>query len=230
MSKNPHLIEASSLRVGYSNAALLPAVSFTLNPGQALALVGPNGSGKTTILKTLTGELAPLGGQILTWGEPLDDRTASFRSKVAAMSDTDAYLPALTVREHLLLTARGHGVEKASQLVTETIEEFGLTTHAGVLPTSLSSGQRRRMLLASLFVRPRRVLFLDEPEARLDRPMIDRLKTRLNRELSEKCAIVFACHDPQLVAQVATHALWLDHTGITAMKPDQAALQMERTS
>src|SRR5699024_7217629 len=85
---------------------------------------------------------------------------------------------------------------EVSDFITDLIEEFGLTERQHALPTALSSGQRRRLLLAAGFARPRRLLVLDEPEQRLDSRMQDVLARRIQQA---EGTVVFASHDPELV-------------------------------
>src|SRR5699024_4995773 len=149
------------------------------------------------------------------------------RAEVAVVLDEDSYLPALTVREHLLLTARGHGVREVSNLVTEQIEAFGLGDRQNALPTALSSGQRRRLLLAAAFVRPRTLLVLDEPEQRLDSGMRDRLAERLAAEREAGGGVVMATHDPVLVRDVATKVLLLTEDAVRVVAPEDGAAAIE---
>ncbi|WP_454295424.1 ABC transporter ATP-binding protein [Salana multivorans] len=222
------MLRARDLLVGYgesAESAVCPPISVTIPPGAALAVVGANGSGKSTFLRAVVGLLPALGGSVELFGRPVDERDPDFRASVATVMDEDAAFPALTVREHLLLLARGHGVAQASDLVTSLTSEFGIAERERAMPTALSSGQRRRMLLAAAFVRPRRVLVLDEPEQRLDAGMRDRLGERLAADRASGVTIVMATHDPVLVKQVATHALVITDDGAKQAKP-QAALDL----
>ncbi len=115
-----------------------------------------------------------------------------------------------------------HGVTEASELVTELLADFGLTPREHALPTALSSGQRRRLLLAAGFVRPRRLLVLDEPEQRLDAGMRDRLTERLAGETA-----VFATHDPVLVRGAARAALILAEDEVRLVDPETGASAIE---
>lgn len=198
MSKQP-VIRAVDLLVGYGGEPVCAPVSFTLPPGRALALVGLNGSGKSTVLRAVLGLLEPVGGRVEVLGRPVDEREVGFRTRVSSVLDDDAYFPALTVAEHLYLTARGHGVQGADAVVDELLEEFGLTEHASALPVALSSGQRRRLLLAAGLVRPRSLLVLDEPEQRLDVEGVAWLGKRLAVEKQNGLAILMASHEPALV-------------------------------
>jgi ABC-type multidrug transport system ATPase subunit len=98
-------------------------------------------------------------------------------------------------------------VQGADAVVDELLEEFGLTEHAAALPVALSSGQRRRLLLAAGLVRPRSLLVLDEPEQRLDVAMRDHLAERLVAEKRAGGSVLLATHDPELLRTVADRAV-----------------------
>ncbi len=220
---------ARDLLVGYGGAPVCAPVSFTLPAGRALALVGPNGSGKSTVLRAVIGLLEPAGGRIDVLGAPVDERSPQFRAAVSSVLDDDAYFPSLSVAEHLYLVARGHGVLDAWDRTEELLDEFGLTDHAKVLPVALSSGQRRRLLLAAGFARPRSLLVLDEPEQRLDRRMRTTLTQRLLDEKAAGGAVLLASHDAELVDAVADRALHLDDEKNELLSPAAAAERIART-
>lgn len=223
--KRPTLVRATDVLVGYGStveSAVCPPISVQVAPGQALAVVGANGTGKSTFLRAVAGLLEPLAGSIEVLGAPVDERARRFRAEVATVLDEDSYLPALTLREHLLLTARGHGATAVSDLVTEVVEEFGLAARQHALPTALSSGQRRRLLLASAFVRPRTLLVLDEPEQRLDPGMRERLAGLLVDDARDGVAVVLATHDPDLVARTGARGLLVGEDACVALDPADA--------
>jgi len=91
------------------------------------------------------------------------------------------------------------------------------------LPTALSSGQRRRLLLAAGFVRPRTLLVLDEPEQRLDLRMRQALAERLVAEKEAGGAVLFATHDAELVRTVADRAVYVDDDSSPLLGADEAA-------
>ncbi|KGM15600.1 ABC transporter ATP-binding protein [Actinotalea fermentans] len=222
-------VRARTLEVGYGAAPVCAPVSFALRPGKAVALVGPNGSGKSTVLRAVLGLLAPMSGTVTVLGEPVDERRATFRRAVASVLDDDAWFPALTVAEHLDLVARGHGVAEADAVVDELLEDFGLWDEAASLPTALSSGQRRRLLLASAFARPRALLVLDEPEQRLDSSMKEALAERLLAEKASGVAVLMATHDPDLVSAVADRAVLVGEEESPVLSPTQAVAALRST-
>jgi ABC-2 type transport system ATP-binding protein len=217
MAKNG-LLEVHDLSVGYGGEPVCAPVTVSVQAGTALGVIGPNGAGKSTVLQTVVGLLPALGGTVQLEGRDVDEREAGFRRAVATVLDDDAFFPSLTGAEHLLLTARGHGVADAEQVVAEEIEEFGLAERAHALPSALSSGQRRRLALAAAFVRPARLLVLDEPERRLDAQMRRRLAARL----AEGLTVVFASHDPEFLATVARRVLVVDDDQCTVVSPKAA--------
>jgi len=221
------VVRANKLLVGYGGAPVCAPVSFNLPEGRALALVGANGAGKSTVLRAVIGLIEPAGGSLTVLGAEPDERDVEFRAKVSSVLDDDAYFPGLTVAEHLYLTARGHGMLGARELVAELLEEFGLAEHAASLPTALSSGQRRRLLLAAGFVRPRSLLVLDEPEQRLDLRMRADLADRLNAEKEAGGTVLMATHDAVLVRAVADRAVYVDDSSSPLLKADEAAARIE---
>jgi len=224
------VVRARDLKVGYGRTSVCAPVSFTLGAGRAVALVGANGSGKSTVLKTVLGLLDPLAGSVEVLGRPVDERDVAFRREVSSVLDDDAYFPALTVSEHLYLTARGHGVLGAQDEVVTLLEEFGLADHARATPVSLSSGQRRRLLLAAGFARPRSLLVLDEPEQRLDQRMRARLADRLRAEREAGGAVLIATHDPDLVTAVCTQAVHVSDDTSRVVSPAEAADRIARVA
>lgn len=220
---HPPRLQVESLLAGYDGSAVCGELTTDVHAGQALALAGANGAGKSTLLRTLSGRQEPVAGSIRLDGAPADDRSLHYRRNVAAVFDEDAFFPALTVGEHLLMTALGHGCADPAAAVEQELEFFGLAGHADVFPHSLSSGQRRRLLLASAFVRPVTLLVLDEPEQRLDQTMRRRLAERMAGCARDGAAILLATHDPLLLAAVADRCVLLDNDDVVFVAPGRAA-------
>jgi len=196
----------------FGEVEVLSGFDLDVPAGVAVALVGHNGSGKSTALRCITGTDEPTAGTVELDGTPYDERMPRVRRDVAVVLDDLDFFPDLSVVEHLDLVARAHGERCAEDLVDTVLEEVSLLEVSGQLPSTLSSGQRRRLALASVFVRPRLLLILDEPEQRLD---VDGVAWLGDKLLSEKAAgrgILLASHDPDLVAQVCDRVLRLGPT------------------
>jgi energy-coupling factor transporter ATP-binding protein EcfA2 len=223
------LVRADRLNVGYGTKAVCGEIGFSLRQGEALAFVGPNGAGKSTVLKTVVGQLEAISGKTRVYGGDADDRSLEFRREVAMVFDDDAFFPALTVQEHLAIVAAGHGATDVEDLIDDELDFFGLSEQRQMLPHNLSSGQRRRMLLAAAFVRPRSLLVLDEPEQRLDTGMRERLAARLRQQVDDGLGLLVVTHDPAFLSTVATRAIFVADE-VRKMTPAQAAVAISATN
>ncbi|WP_092535229.1 ABC transporter ATP-binding protein [Actinomyces ruminicola] len=201
------LITARDLAVGYGGNAVCGPASFTLRSGQALALVGVNGAGKSTLLRTCVGLLPLVEGEVTLLGRVPDSRSSRQRRAVARDMGEESFFPTLTVAEHLALVCYGHGVPDAERTTGDLLEEFNLAQLANALPDELSSGQRRRLALAAVLARPRRVLVMDEPEQRLDHVTRRALAHRVAAERKAGVGVLMACHDADFVRTAATGVL-----------------------
>lgn len=210
---NSPVLRVAGLRRRFGEYDVFGELNFEVIAGQALALVGPNGSGKSTALRCITGADRPTAGTVELSGTTMDERSPQIRTDLAVVMDDLDFFPDLSVVEHLDLFARAHRVPDADELVDAVLADVGLTMRAAQLPGSLSSGQLRRLSLASAFVRPRRLLVLDEPEQRLDASGLRWLAGRLNTEKAEGLAIILASHDPVLVEAVADDVLTFSGKG-----------------
>jgi len=221
------LLSAVDLPVGYGGVPVCAPVTLSVAAGSAVALVGPNGAGKSTVLQTMVGLLAPLDGVVQHDGRPVDERDAAFRRAVSGVLDDDAFFPSLTGEEHLLLTARAHGVVDAEAVVAAELAAFGLTERAAALPSALSSGQRRRLALAGALVRPARLLVLDEPERRLDTAMRRALADRLAALVEGGVAVLFASHDPAFIGTLADRVLVVGEDECPVVDPADAVAALQ---
>ncbi|MER7167999.1 ABC transporter ATP-binding protein [Micromonospora sp. NPDC000207] len=193
-------LAVQGLSRSFGSLVVLDEVSFTVGVGRIAVVTGPNGSGKTTLLRCVVGADRPDAGEVLVDGRRAYETDAWVRAYVAAALDDIDFFPDLSVVEHLELLAHAHG--GSADPVPEVLTELGLDRARDQLPATLSSGQRRRLALASCFVRPRRLLVLDEPEQRLDVRGRAWLADRLRAERDAGTAVLIASHDADLVDAV----------------------------
>lgn len=201
------MLEVDQVTRRFGDYVVLDEVSFELAGGGAMALVGPNGSGKTTLLRCVVGADQPDDGEVRLDGRRMAETDPDTRAALACVLDDVEFFPDLSVLEHLDLLAKAHGVPPDDDQVAEVLAELELTGAADQLPATLSSGQLRRLALASCLVRPRRLLVLDEPEQRLDVAGRQWLARRLRAERAAGVAVLLASHDEDLVAAVADQVL-----------------------
>jgi ABC-2 type transport system ATP-binding protein len=209
MAKRTTVLKVSGLRRAFGPVTILDRFSLEVRAGEAIALTGRNGAGKSTLLRCLVGADRPDDGTVEVMGHPMSETSPQIRRDVATVIDDLDFFPDLSVVEHLDLLARAHGLEEPDAVVDEVLAEVQLVPQSGQLPGTLSSGQRRRLALATAFVRPRKLLILDEPEQRLDTEGVRWLAEKLKSERQQGLAIVFASHEPALVENVATRVVEL---------------------
>lgn len=199
MASSTVVLKVTNLSKSYGPSTIVENFSLEVRAGEAVALTGRNGAGKSTVLRCLVGADRPTEGTVEVLGEKVSESNVDIRRNVATVIDDLDFFPDLSVVEHLDLLARAHGLDDADALVDEVLEEVQLVPQSGQLPGTLSSGQRRRLALATAMVRPRKLLVLDEPEQRLDVEGIAWLGQRLRAEKERGLAIVLASHEPSLV-------------------------------
>ena len=209
MAKRATILKVSGLRRAFGPNTIIDKFNLEVRTGEAIALTGRNGAGKSTLLRCLVGADRPDDGTVTVCGNKMSESSPEIRRDVATVIDDLDFFPDLSVVEHLDLLARAHGIAEPDELVDEVLEEVQLVPQSGQLPGTLSSGQRRRLALATAFVRPRKLLILDEPEQRLDTEGVSWLAARLKSERQKGLAIVFASHEPSLVQNVATRVVEL---------------------
>ena len=196
---NIHLA-VTGLTKTYGGRRVVADTSFEVRGGEVVALVGENGAGKTTLLRCVLGAETPDAGSVTLDGEPLDDNDPLTRRRVAAVLDDMAWYPDLTAWEHLDLLARAHGDDEDQEIVDRALAAVRLSHVADQMPGTLSSGQRRRLGLATTLVRPFDVVLLDEPEQRLDEAGRAWLADHVAALAADGRAVLMASHDAEVVA------------------------------
>ncbi len=198
----PPLLSVAGLGKSYGGRTVVTGLDVTVSPGEVVALRGPNGAGKTTVLRCVLGLDVADAGTVTLGADPLDERDPGVRARLAAVLDDMGWFPDLTAFEHLDVLARAHGDPDPQANVETAMDALGIASIADQVPTTLSSGQRRRLALAMVLVRPFELLILDEPEQRLDVAGRSWLATYLRAVADQGGAVLMASHDDALIAAV----------------------------
>ena len=212
VAKKDVVLKVEGLKKSYGPVTIVEGFNLQVREGEAVALVGRNGAGKSTVLRCLVGADRPDEGTVTICGNRMSESNPDIRRDLATVIDDLDFFPDLAVVEHLDLLARAHGLEDPDDLVDDVLEEVQLVQQAGQLPSTLSSGQRRRLALATAFLRRRRLLVLDEPEQRLDVEGVEWLGQRLKADMHDGLAVVLASHEPTLVAAIGAREVHLGGT------------------
>jgi len=180
---------------------LLEQVSFAANPGRICVIAGETGTGKTTLLRMLRGELPPDAGRVWMAGQDLRRLSSNGRiqllRKVAMVHEADRLLGDKTVIENVALPLRIMGIHgaKLAERVEQVLTRFDLTRLAYRFAETLSAGQARQTAFARAVAAWPQVLLADEPFAHLDRVFAHRLtRLLLEHAVEDQLAIVLATH------------------------------------
>ena len=196
--EGPTVIEARDLAIGWpSGPTLVTGISLTLRPGSSLAIVGPSGIGKTTLLATLTGIIPPKSGSALingvpAWGADRDQLTSRI-----TMTAEDAHVFATTIYENLRVARASLTRDEASELLARAglaqwVKSLpdGLDTVIGSGGTTVSGGERRRLLMARALAAPAPIMAVDEASEHLDAATADRLMETLLTRSPDRATLV----------------------------------------
>ncbi len=183
---------------------ILHDVSFTVETGESLAIVGASGSGKSTLLGLLAGLDLPSSGSVLLNGIDLfvldEDGRARVRGELAGfVFQSFQLLPALNALENVTLPLELRGIADARQRAAESLQLVGLSARAHHLPTHLSGGEQQRVALARAFVTRPKILFAEEPTGNLDAAtgsQVIELMLELNR--AQDTTLILVTHDEAL--------------------------------
>ena len=200
------MIEVTGLSLDLGERRVLEHVSFSVARGESVALVGPNGSGKTSVLRCILG-LLPYSGKITVsghdaWREPIAARTLiGYLPQRSAFGDS-------TAAETLRFTARLRGLDPRRSL--EALERVGLKAFAHQRARTFSGGMQQRLALAAALLSDPKVLLFDEPTASLDRAGQKSFLALAAGLRGEGRTLVLASHRAEEIDQLADRVLELD--------------------
>jgi len=200
------MLEVKQLSCGYEKRIIVNGVNFSVKSGEIYGIIGPNGCGKTTLLRALSKILPPVNGKIIYDGKDLIDIKYSGFAKIAAVVSADPYFEGITVEEYVLMGRIPHrdrlqffDSDNDIKIAEESMVKTDVLCFRDRQMQELSSGERQRVFLAKALAQKPKILFLDEPTSHLDIghqiELLELLK-QLNKET--KLTIVIILHDLNL--------------------------------
>ncbi|WP_439575854.1 ABC transporter ATP-binding protein [Phreatobacter sp.] len=219
-------ITAAGLGFGYRGHTVGRDVTLSFAPGEVLALLGPNGGGKTTLLKTMIGLIPPRSGAV--W---VDDRTIA-SVPAPARARLIGYVPqahggtfAFTAREVVMMGRSAHGTLFAKPsardraVVDSMLERMGVAHLADRPTTQISGGERQLVLIARALAQEPRYVVLDEPTASLDFGNQGKVMRQIRRLAGDGLGVLFTTHDPNQALGHADRVALLRDGGLMATGP-----------
>ena len=217
-------LELDGLAFGYGSRTVGSGVSLTLKPGEVLCLLGPNGSGKTTMFKTILGLIAPLSGTVRIGGE---DTGAWPRARVARhigyVPQAQPHLFPYTVLDMVLMGRTAHlglfAMPSAADhaLALRMVQSMGIGHLATQAYTRISGGERQLTLIARALAQQSQILVMDEPTASLDFGNQVRVLQRIGELTRGGLATILSTHDPDHAFMVADRVALLHGGRIAAL-------------
>jgi heme exporter protein A len=199
------IVETADLARAFGSRKAVAGITFSLAPGDCLAVFGPNGAGKTTLLRLLAGLLKPSSGSARLAGIPLPGGTLA-RSRVGLISHHTMLYDALSARENVSFSARLYGIREPATRVDDSLRRMSMLERADTPVRLLSRGMQQRVSIARAMVHSPQVVLADEPYSGLDDSGA-RALTALLRELrSSGTAIIIVTHNLVEGLSLASHA------------------------
>jgi ABC-2 type transport system ATP-binding protein len=221
------MLEAHHLVKRYYGAAVVDDVSFTLGAGKITGYLGPNGSGKTTTVRMLTGLIEPTSGSVTFRGTPIGDNIVEFRRHVGYVPEEPHLYPFLSGREYLELVGRLRELPETllRDKIPAMLAALGIGDAAEQSISSYSKGMKQKVLICAALLHDPDVVIFDEPESGLDVSTVLVLRHLVQALASRGKAILYSSHILESVEKVCEKVIVL-HRGRVAA---DASVQHLRT-
>ncbi len=208
-------LDFSAISKSFGELQALRDVTLSVPPFQSLAIIGPSGGGKTTLLRIVAGLETPDRGQLAIDGEPLEFSEAALlahRRSIGTVFQAYNLFPHLTARQNVMLPlTRVHGVatDEANAIVDALFARFQLSAHADRRPAELSGGQQQRVaIVRAIAVKPRFLIF-DEPTSALDPEMTAEVLDFIVELRAEGRELIIVTHNIGFAREVSDRCLFI---------------------
>jgi iron complex transport system ATP-binding protein len=229
------IVSGHNLTIGYRDHTVGSGLDVQLATGEVLALLGPNGGGKTTLLKTLLGLIKPKAGDVRLDGKPLTSLSVRERARsIAYVPQVHVGTFAFTVETVVLMGRSAHGnlFSRPSlqdhAVAQAALDRFGISLLSERPYTEISGGERQLVLLARALAQEPRFIVLDEPTASLDFGNQGIVMREIKALASAGHGVLFTTHDPNHALRAAHRAFLLRDGTRIAEGPVQSVLSRER--
>lgn len=203
------MLEVDNLACVRGDHTLFTGLSFTLAAGELLQVQGENGSGKTSLLRTVCGLMQPAEGEIRWNGKKVKEIGSEFNAAMMYLGHHNAVKDELNAVENLCISSGLAGFEISETEAVKILQRMGLRRKVHLPVKVLSQGQRRRVALSRLLASEASLWVLDEPLTALDVGAVDMMQELIAEHLSKAGMVIFTTHQPLLVPGVQLRQLAL---------------------
>lgn len=220
-------IEIHGLRREFGDRPALDGLSLSVQAGETLLVLGPNGCGKTTLLRILATLLRPTEGSVSVLGCALPKEAWRLRGRVGYLGHQALLYRDLSGRENLRFHGRLHGIEgpEGEERIEQLLSAMGIERRADERTANLSAGMRQRIAICRSLLHAPDVLLLDEPDSNLDREGRDLAQALIGPNASATRVLV--THDPERAFESADRILALGHGGIPLGLHEAGAIDVD---
>lgn len=211
-------LQVKQLSGGYGQQNVLRQVSFEIGAGEVLALVGLNGSGKSTTINHLIGLLSPTSGSIQLNGVTLVDNPVAYKKQIAYIPEQPVIYPELTLEQHIQLMIDTYNLDNTMtwERAQELLDMFRLGQKEQWYPTHFSKGMRQKLMIVMAFMLDADLYIIDEPFLGLDVVAVDQLLTLMADKKAQGAKILVTTHMVEKLRDLADTFVYLDHGEVAA--------------
>lgn len=203
-------LQVIKLSGGYFNQCLLKDLTFQVNKGEIIGLLGLNGAGKSTLFKALIKQLPHFDGQVKINQYSINENSENYLKQITYLPERPLFYPELTLWEHIELLKRLNDLPKASLEQAEyLLKEFRLENMKDRKPYYFSKGMQQKVMIIQTLLQDTPVLLLDEPFSGLDPLAVYTLRKHLLREKADGKIVILTTHLLHEAEQICDDYLWL---------------------
>ena len=190
------ILQVNKVTGGYTRKPVIQDLSFEIEKGELVGLIGLNGAGKSTTIKHIIGTLLPHSGEIRLNGVTLKENVDKYRSSFSYIPETPVLYEELTLREHLELTAMAYGLDEKTLEERSKIllKEFRMERRLNWFPSHFSKGMRQKVMIMCAFLVNPSIYIIDEPFVGLDPLGIQSLLNQMDAKKREGASILMSTH------------------------------------
>ena len=213
------MIELRHLRKEFDDVTPLEDVNLTINDGDVIAVIGPSGTGKSTLLRCINMLTPPTSGDIIVNGQTITDKSCDInevRKKMGMVFQSFNLFGHMTVIENIMnpqITLLGKSRQDAYDYAMELLHKVGLGSKALSYPDELSGGQQQRVAIARTLAMDPDIILFDEPTSALDPSMIGEVQSVIGMLAKTGRTMMIVTHEMDFAKKIATRVLFMDEGG-----------------